>query len=401
MKAVLRTCVVVFAASALLAVGCGSSDDSGSGPSTSAAAGSFSEPLRIIGMWEVEGESTVAKSILQNGAELAIEEINAAGGVGGRPIEYERVATPLAPPEEVAAAVRLALESNPSALIGVASGSAAVVASPLVDAGEVPLLTIGQSDQVLLTGSAGSEWVFSMRPTEVSAQETAARFAVEGLGKKKVGLLHVSTEYGARAVPVQRATVEELGGQVVADREYAVDANDLTEQVLAMKDAEVVVNWAFPNPLGVQLNQFVQNDIRIPTVDAAAAGIVVGSNLASGQAIEDLYGVTDCNPADDPRAEVRAWSAAYKERFGYDPDFSAAGAYDAVHLIAEAARIAGSPDPADVQRALKGEVRSTELMCSMDYYADAANTLNHQQTIIAYAGGVPKTREIFEIDPAR
>jgi branched-chain amino acid transport system substrate-binding protein len=238
-----------------------------------------------------------------------------------------------------------------------------------------------------------------MRPTERSAQETAVQYAVESLGAENLGLLYVNTEYGANAVPVQRDMAEELGATVVAERDYAPDANDLTEQVLAMQDADAVVNWAFPNPLGVQLNQFVQNGIDIPTVDAAAAGITVNSDLASGEAIENLYGVTDCNPADDERQEVRDWAAEYESRFDEVADFASAGAYDAVHLVAAAAEQAGATDPASVREGLL-EIEFTDGVCAPIYQADAANTLHHQATVVGYAGGEPTTEEVFEIDMA-
>jgi branched-chain amino acid transport system substrate-binding protein len=78
-------------------------DDGGSGTSASARTGSggaleLSEPLRITGLVEVSGESAAAVDYFDNGFRLAVDEINADGGIGGQEIEYTRVPLPVFDP---------------------------------------------------------------------------------------------------------------------------------------------------------------------------------------------------------------------------------------------------------------------------------------------------------------
>ena len=57
-----------------------------------------------------------------------------------------------------------------------------------------------------------------------------------------------------------------------------------------------MIDWGYPNPVAVQLNQFVQNGINIPTVTGGAAPYIVEGGLAKGAAIQKLYSIDPCNP---------------------------------------------------------------------------------------------------------
>lgn len=400
----LRWTALVLVA-ALGAAACGDDSGNAAGDTTTTtgdASGSGSadfeldEPLKIIGLWEIQGESSNANNALEDAAQIAIEEINSAGGVGGRQIDYKRVSTNITDPTKTIAAVREALEEGPSILIGPAGAAGSIAAAPLAEQAGVPMLALGQDDRLFNGAESGNDHVFLMAPSAAAQAEVGAQLAVEELGAEKVGIMYVNADLGTSALPSLRKGIADAGASVTEERNYAFDATDLTAQVLAMKGSDAVINWGYPNPLGVQLNQFIENGLDIPTIGAAPAAITVNSGLAKGKAIEKLYAATYCNPLDDQRPVAQTFVEKYRDRSGKDPDAVPAGAYDAIYVAVAAAEAAKSADPAALTSAM-AEV-TTEGVCAKAYKADSRNLLHHEISAVSFADGTPKTMKVYETE---
>lgn len=391
----MKRIVGLLAAGALVLSACGSEGSKKQG------SGGGDGPITIAALWEVSGESDVAIDDYQRGAELAIAELNAAGGIDGRKVELKRFAASPLDPQNTAAAYRKALDADPSAMVGFLVSGQLQATIPAIERGGVPVVAIGNADQsVVAGGKSASDSVWFINSYIPSLVDAGVTYLTEDLGKKKVAVMGTDEPFGRGGVDQALASLKDAGLSPVGGKQlYDPTATDLTQQVLAIRGADAVVNWGYPNPIAVQLNQFVQNDVSIPTLTGPSAPVVVDNQLAKGKAIEEFKAVMTCNPSSDEDAKAKAFVAAYQKAHKSAPSSNAALAHDAVLAIAAAIDKADSSAPADVQKAMS-EIEVTGGACAKTYAADEAHILNHQIQIIAYAAdGSSKTVKTVEADP--
>jgi branched-chain amino acid transport system substrate-binding protein len=347
----------------------------------------LAKPLRLALMWEIPGESSFAVPDFENGAGMALDEVNAAGGVGGHPVEFERFPSPPLDLQGLTTNFLRARDYKPSAMIGMGGASILGLTNRINEA-KIPIVYLGVNNDVRLGAASGSDWIFHAFTADESTATAAVKFARETLKASNIALLHTNESFGQGGSDTAKRVLNDAGLKPCIERGYAPDATDLTEPVLAAKSCDAVINWGYPNPIAVQLNQFAQNQITIPTVTNGSASVVVDAGLAKGDAISNMYGSETCNP-DDSRPVVQDFVQRFTQRFGAAPNPNSRTAFDAVSVVIEAAKVAKSSDPDAIRQAL-GTLQYTNGICSPDYHSDGAHVLQHQTVVISYVGGVRK-----------
>jgi ABC-type branched-subunit amino acid transport system substrate-binding protein len=397
----------LLAATSLVAA-CGSdggdsakaNDDKTTG-STAAPAGDLAldRPLKLAFMWEVKGESPVAVNDFDEGAQLAVKEINAAGGVGGHPIEVVRFPAPPTDPQALSTNFQKAVEAKPDVIIGFPSPDSPVVLHRQIEDAGVPVLTASPPDTIRFGAPGGSEWVFSMQPSDGAASKVGADFFVTEKGLKRIAGLYTDLPSYRSQLGAVTARVKELGGEMVLERGDAPTVKDLSEAILSLKDkkAEAVVDFGYPNPLALALQQMAQNGIDIPVLAGGSAGPVANGGLVDKSAMKNFYSVIPCNVTDSSRPKTADYAAAFEKEYGRAPAVAqAAQTYDAVYLAVQAVKAAGSTDHDAVRKAL--ETGSFEGgACASAYKADGAHLLSHEAVIVK----VPEltTEHTYKIPP--
>jgi branched-chain amino acid transport system substrate-binding protein len=365
---------------------------------TTAAAGfKLTSPVLMVGLWDIQGENPAALSDLNNGATLAISDLNAAGGIGGLPVDFKRAYTPSYDPSLTAPGVRLGVSMKPTVLIGPGTAGSSIIAAPIVGDAQIPTMLLGQTDKVQLHGGSGNQWVFNDNPTASSAAESAVKFLVQNLKKTKLGLLCVSLSYCTDVVPALTKAATAAGGSIAIQRTYAFNATDMTQQDQAMEQAKVdaVINWGYQAPMVLQLKQFQQDNFNVPTLGAAATADIVGRKLVSGAQIQNLYAVQNCNPVADTRPIATKFVAAYKAKYGVPPTITATVAYDGVWIMAEGIMLAKSTDAQAIDTALTKV--QYEGVCDPAYKADSEHNFAHQNTIVSFANGDQTTAATYTV----
>jgi len=366
---------------ALVAAACGSDGGSASGGTSGGTPSG--DPVKLAFLWEISGESAVAIDDLQNGAQLALDEINAAGGIDGRPVEAERFAASPLDPQNTANAVLAAADTDPAVMVGLLVSSQAAAAVSQVERAGIPTVVVAQPDPSLVFGGEFStELMWTVQPYMPSAVTALVDHMVEKDGLKKIGLMGTNESFGQTGVNSARSALQAQGLQPVAERLYAPDADDFSEVAIAMKGAEAVVNWGYPNPLAAQIKQFAEGGLDIPTYDGPSAPIVAGFGMAPGSALEQLHATIPCDAGDPQTPALKDMAAAYSAKYGKTPSYSAVSAHDAVMVAAAAVREAGSTDPEAVNKAL-GTVEVAGA-CG-DYKADEGHVMFHHATIVDFA----------------
>ncbi|NUU21341.1 MAG: ABC transporter substrate-binding protein [Streptomycetaceae bacterium] len=351
---------------------------------------------KIIGLWQVKGEDPNAIDDYQNGALIAVDEINAQGGVLGKPLQFERVASGLNPTSARTAFLQ-AKDKKPSAMVGFPGGTEAQGLQRDIDQAGIPIVNVNNDVTLLYGAKNGSEWMFTTNPYDGATAKNMVALAQKN-GWTKLGILGNDLGYGRDGTARTEAAVQGTNVTVGTKRLVPVAATDLTEAVLALKDSSAVVSWSYPNTLATQLKQMNQSGIDTPVVSGGSTPVVVNYGLAKGPEIDNLNAVLACLPAIDPRPSTKAFNDAYKAKFGSNAPPLAAAAHDAVWMQAEAMKKAGTTtDHGRIKTALE-QLTWTEGACQPEYKADPSHVLAHQQVAIKYdATGTPSVVDTYKI----
>ncbi len=376
------------ALTALSLVACGGTDpEAGSGDS-----------VKIALLWEIAGEGPNGLSDFQHGAELAIQEINEDGGIDGKTLEATRVAADPVDPQQSTAAFLKAADSDPVAMIGFLASGQATAAHSTIDRTQIPLLGIFEADESVRNGNQGSDFLWVMNGSGQGTSDAAVNYLADTLGLTSIGLMGTDEGFGLGQLDYSKKGLSGKGLTPVATATYSPAATDLTKEVLEMRGADAVINWGYPNPLAVQLKQFQENGLNIPTMTGASGPIVVANELASGKAINNFLTALPCNPAGTDSAELLEFNKRFEAKFGEAPSNLSAQAYDAVY-VAKAAIAEAGTDPVKVNEVLSTLAVDTGdgIVCSSAYQADGSHVLNHQVNIAQYAAdGTSKTVATLE-----
>lgn len=386
--------------SVLVIAACGSDNkksESGGATTTTAKSSGFtlSEPMKVILLAEKKGESPAAIAEFFEAAQLAVDDLNAKGGVGGKDVAFEQIPAPLDPAKANQALLQ-AIDKKPTVMVGIPASAQLVAVAPTVERSGIPMFYLSTAGAAQIQ----SKWGFYIRPRNSEAAAKITEYAIKELGTKKLGLICVNNPFGTGGCAGAKDAASKNGAQVVAERTNEATASDMTEQVLAMKSAgaDAVLDFNFPNPLGVAANQMVDNGLDIPHLDGASAEISVLSGAVKGKAAEKLYGVDDCWPKGDSRTQAQDFVTNYQKKYNHLPNYAAAETYDAIMLSAKAVTEAKSTDPAKVQEAIKG--MTYEGICDPAYKADSQQVMHHRSVIVNFPNDEPKVVKEFEVpDP--
>ncbi len=194
----------------------------------------------------------------------------------------------------------------------------------------------------------GAPNLFLIRPVDTNIAVAETEYVINTLKAKKIGLECVDNATGVNGCNAAKKVIEankKKGVSVFVERTNSTTATDLGEQARAMQGADAVLDFNFPNPLGVMSNALVANGVNVPHVDGASAGIQAAAGLVKGPAATNLKGVDDCVPTDQTDKQSKKFVTDYKAKFaGETPVYSAAQVYDMFHFAAVDRGEAGCSD---------------------------------------------------------
>lgn len=356
------------------------------------------QPAHIVGLIEVRGDSPVALDDYNNGVQLAVGEINAAGGVLGKPLKYTRIPASVTDPQAARTAFLRAVDLEPSAIVGFPGGGSLEALTRDVNSAARPMIHLSSDGKLARGAEAGSEWLFSVNPDDTARAINGVALARE-LGAKRIGILATDETFGRVSTENSEKAIKDAGLELGTVRYVPPTATDLTGPLLDLRDSDAILSWTFPNVLALQMNQMEQNGISTPVITGNSGPLVVTNELAAGAAVRNLYAVTPCAPALGTAPKGREFAATYQEQHGMTPTASATQAYDAIRILAAAMERAGSAsDNAEIARALR-EQGWSDGACAPVYHSDGAQFLGHQMVAESYRGD-GSIVDTYEVPPA-
>lgn len=356
---------------------------------TSATAEASGEPIKL-GILSIESGPLAGPGRVES-IEMAVEEINADGGVDGRPIEtsvYDAGMTP----DTAINAVNQMLGDEPDIAIGLFITAQVQATAPAFEAAGVPLIH-GSVSASLDASEIGTDRLFRINPRADLLGRIGGQYLVEELGAERVGLANTSDEAPHTGIGYVADAVEAAGGEVVVEREYAPTATDLTEVVLAMSDVDAMFSWGYPQLNALTLRQRQQNALTAPIVLDYGGATVVDQGLATPDQLDDVFYTATC-PIEAEGVD-RPQAAEFVEKFRAEHgDASIAPElYDAVYVFAAAIEEAGSVEGDDIVAALTGAEH--EGVCG-GYAGDDEHNLAHFGAIVSLDGGQKALVQAYE-----
>lgn len=322
------TCSVSF-------VGCGSGGSSGD----EIVVGHYAS---MTGSEATFGQST------DNGIRLAIDEINEAGGIGGKKIRIITYDDKGDAREAGTAVTRLVTNDQVAAVLGEVASSLSLVGAPVCQENGIPMVSPSSTNpDVTKVG----DMIFRVCFIDPFQGLVCAKFAREHEKVKATKAAILYDQAQAYSVGLQeefgKAFVE-LGGTIVSKQTYQAGDQDFSAQLTAIRGGQpdVVFVPGYYTDVGNIALQARKLEIKVPLLggdgwDSAKLGQI------AGPAIEGCF-YSNHYSHQDPNPRVQNFISKYNERFKGTPDGLAALGYDAARILADAMTRAGSTTGADI-----------------------------------------------------
>lgn len=308
-------------------------------------------PVTIAAAWPWESRTTL---LYGQGLQMAVDEVNAAGGVLGRSLTALREDDHESVDRGRLVAERLAQNDDVVAVIGHMQSYVSLPAAAIYDLSGLVHVAPTATDPRLT--EQGYRRLFRMTFTDRETGAQLADFAASE-GYDRVAIYYMRNAHGRGLANAfeERALERGVG---IADRQ-SYDPNTvagdraLSDILASWKDLNLraIFIAGEPRQAAAMIRAAREADIAVPVLGGDALGTSSFIGLG-GASVEGTVIATAFHPADE-REEVQRFSAAFRQRYGMLPDASAALAYDAVRLLVHGFAEAGSVDPAAVANALR------------------------------------------------
>ncbi len=330
--------------------------------------GSSSEFL-IGGLGPLTGAAASYGVSVKQGAEIAIEEINEAGGVkvGDSTLQLRLdFADDEASGDTAMSAYNSLMDKGIKALLGtVTSGAGLAIAEQTNEDGIFQITPSGSAQDLTAYDNA-----FRLCFTDPVQGETMAHYAVEDLGFNKIAVIYNnSDEYSTGVMQAFVDEVEKIGGEIVAIEAFVDEAVDFTTQLTTIKgtDAQIIFVPAYYQDAAYITTQADELGMNLPFIGSdgwdGVLAKVVDPKVLEGATFMSPFFATDTDPA------IQAFTAAYEEKYNAVPDQFAADGYDSVYVIKAALETAGSTESEDLINVMT-EIQVNGLTGEVTFNAD-------------------------------
>ncbi len=290
----------------------------------------------------------------ENGARLAIEDINASGPtIGGKPVRFALVSEDdQADPRTATTVAQRLTDLGVQGVVGHTTSGASIPASRVYEQAGVPVITPSSTSPKLT--QQNYKTTYRVIANDLQQGEAMAKYAIETLGLSKFAVIDDRTAYGQGLADAFGESLKKLGGEIVG-REFTNDkATDFTAILTKIKarSPDAVFYGGMDSQGAPMLRQMRQLGI--------AATFLGGDGSCTGEMIKLAGGAIDdkvyCTQAGIPLARMPGGTdflERFRKRFNADVLLYAPYSYDAATALVEAMKLAGSTEPAAYLPALQ------------------------------------------------
>jgi len=321
--------------------------------------GGTGDKIKIGGGFALTGDESALDLPAANGAKLAVKEINAAGGVLGKQIDFIVHDSQYKMDVTAQTAKQFIEEDKVQAMIGYTDTDSVLAAGPTIQAAGIPFITVGATSPKI-PSQVGDMMFLAAFGDNVQAA-AGAEYALGKFGKNAYLLWDKGVEYTTLLGAYFKARFVEAGGTIVLEDSYDDKATDFAAQIAKIKALPSQPDFyyiaAMPYNIGPLAKQMRDAGLTGPIVGGdgydtpdlvSVAGAAANNVFFTTHALMDSAGGTD---------PIKKFMTAYNAEYGHAPEnaFAALG-YDTVYLLVDAIKRAGSMDA----KALKSAIEATK-----------------------------------------
>ena len=328
--------IILIAILSLAIMGCPPKSETGAGGGADGDTILVGEYGSMTGPQATFGQST------HNGIMMAIDEVNAAGGVNGKRITIKSEDDQSKAEEAANTVQKLISQDNVVAVLGEVASSNSLAAAPICQQSKRPMITPSSTNpKVTQIG----DYIFRLCFLDSYQGESMANYVTRQLGVKTAAVLvDVKSDYSTGLAQYFEAQFIKNGGRIVAKQNYANGDSDFRSQLTAARSArpDILFVPGYYTDIGQIARQARDLGMKQPLVGGdgweSPKLVEIG-----GDALEGCFYSNHYFPG-DPSPNVQTFVQKYKDRYGQTPDALAALAYDAARVLADAMKRAGSTE---------------------------------------------------------
>ncbi|MDQ3087505.1 MAG: ABC transporter substrate-binding protein [Acidobacteriota bacterium] len=298
----------------------------------------------LTGQTSSFGQSTI------NGIRLAVDEINAAGGVNGKKITLISEDDQGRPEQAKTVMSKLINQDKVQAVLGEVASSNSLAAAPVAQEAKIPMITPSSTNpKVTEVGDYISRVCF-IDPFQGSVM---AKFAANTLNAKTAAIIgDVQSDYSKGLTEFFTKEFTKLGGRVVAEQKYAQTDPDFKAQLTAIRNTnpDVIYIPGYYGQVAIIAKQARELGMNMPLLGGDGWDSPELWKLG-GDALKNAY-ISNHYSAENPAPEIQNFVKAYQAKYNVVPDSLAALAYDAAKVLADAIKRAGGTDSAKLKDAI-------------------------------------------------
>jgi branched-chain amino acid transport system substrate-binding protein len=315
---------------------------------TALSGAATAKEILIGNMQDISGPTSVWGNAVTRGAEIAVEKINAAGGIDGVMLRLVTMDTK-ANVQEAIKGYNSLVSSGVIAVVGPPVSNIGLAVAPLANKAGVPV--VGSFiDPRVTVGEDGKPQpaMFLMQPSSVQYSEIMASYTIDKLGLKKIGILYdQSNAFAVSLIKPYVAYIKEAGGEIVSEQVYTKNDKDYKTQLAKIKEAGADCLY-FPNYIQEAVlvtNQSKQVGLGLPIIGGLDFAPPFASLVNDPEAADNIYLANNFSEKEPQLKEV--WDI-YRSKYGEDPVNKVFLGHDQVLIINEAIKLGGGATAAQV-----------------------------------------------------
>lgn len=341
-------------------------------------------PIEIaVIVTSLTGSLAINGDYMTKGVNLALEEINAAGGINGAELKVTFLDDQVQASEAINAVKKAVYEMKVPVILG--SDSSGLILASMQYAAEAGIPQVVSGTNVRVT-QAGYTTIFRMRASDAIPAKILAEYVYTNDGRKTVSFFNTNEDYGKGFMQATDENLKALGAQVVGYETCNIGDTDFTAQILNIKNQnpEAVLALGKEIELSKFLRQARELGLTTPIYGGSTLGLDYVIDLAGKENLEGVKIATHYMPQDSDPAVV-----AFVEKFeakydGLEPTTHAVCYYDATHLIAEVMKQYGTT-PEQIAKGLH-EIEYTGVQSK--FKSDETGEMVTKQVIGEFVNGV-------------
>jgi branched-chain amino acid transport system substrate-binding protein len=286
-------------------------------------------PVLIVGLMELSGTGATAGTNFDNGVKLAVKEINAAGGILGRKIDYVTMDTQTAP-QTAKALAQKAIDQGAYVVMGPVFSGSIIVSMTETKRAEIPNFTGGEAASIT---EQGNPYVFRTSFTQSTAMPKLARYIKDDVKAKSIAMVWVNNDFGKGGRDSMTKALEAQGIKVTADISTDPGQVDFSAAVLKVKQSNADAAFIYTNEeeSARALREFRKQGYDKP---------LVGETTLTGQKVIELAGDA-ANGAvahvgltvDAPQPAIKAFDEKFQKEFKYKSDHNGMKGYSGMYVV--------------------------------------------------------------------